>query len=51
MAIEREKELKAWRREKKNALVADNNPEWLDLADGWAEDPLHAFGMTAEKEG
>jgi putative endonuclease len=30
-AIAREKEIKGWRREKKNALVAANNPEWRDL--------------------
>jgi len=27
-AIRREKELKKWRREKKNALIASSNPEW-----------------------
>lgn len=31
-AIRREKELKAWRREKKRALIEAGNPEWLDLA-------------------
>lgn len=31
-AIHREKELKKWRREKKNNLVAQLNPEWLDLS-------------------
>lgn len=30
-AIAREKQIKAWRREKKNALVATINPEWKDL--------------------
>jgi putative endonuclease len=30
-AISREKELKKWRREKKNALVNSVNPEWKDL--------------------
>jgi putative endonuclease len=30
-AIDREKEIKGWRREKKNALIAANNPEWRDL--------------------
>ena len=37
-ALSREKEIKAWRREKKNHLVNENNPEWLDLSDGWFED-------------
>ena len=31
-AIHREKELKKWRRKKKNNLVAQLNPEWLDLS-------------------
>ncbi|MGY1520981.1 GIY-YIG nuclease family protein [Luteimonas sp. A482] len=30
-ALEREKQLKKWRREKKNALVASMNPQWRDL--------------------
>jgi putative endonuclease len=32
-AIEREKEIKKWRREKKNNLVITINPEWKDLSD------------------
>jgi len=31
-AIKREKEIKKWRREKKNKLVETLNPEWKDLA-------------------
>jgi putative endonuclease len=31
-AIAREKQLKGWRREKKNALIARQNPHWKDLA-------------------
>lgn len=30
-AIEREKQVKKWRREKKDALVNKNNPDWRDL--------------------
>ena len=30
-AIAREKEIKAWRREKKNDLVQTLNPDWEDL--------------------
>jgi putative endonuclease len=30
--IEREKQLKRWRREKKIALIEAANPEWLDLS-------------------
>ena len=32
-ALEREKQLKGWRREKKNSLVTDMNPNWEDLYD------------------
>lgn len=35
VAIAREKEIKGWRREKKNKLVISTNPEWKDLSDGW----------------
>ncbi len=31
-AITREKEIKKWRREKKDALVKQMNPDWEDLA-------------------
>ncbi len=34
-AIAREKEIKKWRREKKNALINSMNPEWNDLSEGW----------------
>ena len=34
-AIVREKEIKTWRREKKNNLVTSLNPEWEDLSAGW----------------
>ncbi|MBO3271158.1 GIY-YIG nuclease family protein [Hymenobacter defluvii] len=30
-AIAREKEIKGWRREKKDALIASFNPDWRDL--------------------
>ena len=36
-AILREKEIKAWRREKKIKLIESTNPEWQDLSDGWYE--------------
>jgi putative endonuclease len=32
-ALTREKEIKKWRREKKNGLVISINPEWKDLAE------------------
>ena len=31
-AIAREKEIKGWRRDKKNALVEKMNPKWADLS-------------------
>jgi putative endonuclease len=34
-AIAREKQLKNWRREKKLRLIAQDNPDWHDLSDGW----------------
>ena len=32
LAIDREKQIKRWRREKKIALIESANPEWLDLS-------------------
>ncbi len=34
-AITREKQIKRWRREKKNWLVEMQNPQWRDLAAEW----------------
>lgn len=34
-AIDREKQIKRWRREKKIALIEKMNPNWHDLSDGW----------------
>jgi putative endonuclease len=34
-AIAREKEIKKWRREKKNQLVNRMNPNWKDLSSKW----------------
>ena len=33
-ALAREKEIKKWRREKKNLLVQGSNPTWQDLSEG-----------------
>lgn len=33
--ILREKEIKKWRREKKDNLVISLNPDWNDLSKGW----------------
>ncbi len=35
LAIQREKELKGWRREKKIALIEESNPAWVDLSRDW----------------
>jgi len=35
VAIAREKEIKKWRREKKNRLVMKQNPTWEDLSLRW----------------
>ena len=34
-ALEREKQIKRWRRDKKMALVESMNPEWKDLSLEW----------------
>jgi putative endonuclease len=36
-AIARETEIKSWRREKKIALIRQNNPTWEDLAADWGK--------------
>jgi putative endonuclease len=36
-AIARETEIKGWRREKKVALIRENNPTWEDLAADWGK--------------
>src|SRR6266436_1547413 len=36
-AIAREKQIKAWTRAKRVALIKTMNPAWQDLADGWGE--------------
>ena len=50
-AIDREKEIKGWRRNKKIRLIESKNPHWYDLADRWADvykpesGPLHARSL------
>ena len=36
-AIAREKQIKAWTRGKRIALIKSANPTWQDLASGWGE--------------
>jgi putative endonuclease len=35
VAVERERQLKSWRREKKVNLIETENPTWADLSEGW----------------
>jgi putative endonuclease len=35
LAIAREKQVKAWRREKRVALISEHNPHWRDLSEDW----------------
>jgi putative endonuclease len=35
-ALAREKEIKRWRRDKKDALVTANNPAWCDLSEDFS---------------
>lgn len=37
-AIQREKEIKGWRREKKLKLILAMNPNWADLSAEWYDD-------------
>ena len=48
-AIAREKEIKGWRRSKKNELVGTQNPKWIDLSGKFHQivrGPSHSLGMT-----
>ena len=48
-AISREKEIKGWRRSKKNALIETSNPKWVDLSSMLYQDsrgPSRPLGMT-----
>lgn len=37
-AIEAEKKIKGWLRQKKSTLIESNNPEWKDLSTTWLLD-------------
>jgi putative endonuclease len=47
-AIGREKEIKGWRREKKNRLVESINPEWQDLAADWYPEEFRKDGIAVK---
>jgi putative endonuclease len=51
-AIDREKQLKGWRREKKIRLIEKLNPHWADLAKDWypwMESSSNARGASTPK--
>jgi putative endonuclease len=47
-AIAREKQVKGWRREKKNKLVESINPTWKDLAEDWFPETLLLQGKPVQ---
>src|SRR5882757_4523778 len=47
-AIDREKQLKGWRREKKIALIETLNPSWKDLAKDWGQ-PIQMLSVEEHK--
>jgi putative endonuclease len=47
-AIAREKEIKGWRREKKNKLVESVNPDWKDMAVNWYPEKLLKDGVPVD---
>lgn len=49
-AIAREKEIKKWRREKKNALVVRTNPEWRDIGNDLGLQPGHTINPTRTQD-
>ena len=48
-AINREKQLKGWRRSKKIALIQSANPRWEDLAEHWGAEMAFAGQSIAER--
>jgi len=49
-AIDREKELKGWRREKKITLIESGNPRWEDLAEKWGWKMLSPRDALGDQE-
>ena len=47
-AISREKQIKAWRRSKKIALIESMNPQWRDLSEGWFTSPPPDSSLRSE---
>lgn len=49
-AIAREKEIKGWRRDKKNKLVESLNPDWKDLAADWYPNKFLKDGLPVQPD-
>lgn len=49
-AIAREKQIKAYRREKKIALIESMNPEWKDLAAEWFRELMEGIPRSARDD-
>lgn len=47
-AIDREKQIKRWRREKKIALIERVNRDWHDLSDGWYDAEARATALPLD---
>ena len=47
-AISREKQIKAWRRSKKVALIESMNQQWRDLSEGWFTSPPPDSSLRSE---
>ncbi|HEX9256324.1 MAG TPA: hypothetical protein VF938_12295 [Candidatus Angelobacter sp.] len=48
VAIAREKQIKGWRRAKKDKLVESMNPSWKDLAADWYPKGLMKDGVSVD---
>ena len=48
-AIDCEKKIKKWRRQKKIDLIEKTNPTWLDLSDGWYRTPDTVISTIATR--
>ncbi len=49
-AIAREKQIKGWKRYKKNALVESMNADWVDLAADWFSDSARGVLRFAQDD-
>ncbi len=47
-ALTREKQIKAWRRSKRIALIESANPQWRDLSEGWYSSPPPDSSLCSE---